>query len=205
MSRPAALPRSLLVAALFLTLLPAPSRADGRFDALRAQAEPLDSLPAFAARYVGSCRDPGERAACEQNVRAARKAMDGRLYATVISERAGELLKVERRGAGFRFLLTPFLDADGLALTHGAPRLDARGRPTIGYLVIDSRPGVDEATVEAALRTGRIELEILFRPEAAFRLSRRGADRSYQGVRARFAAVRLVDGRTGTEIAVKFP
>ena len=197
MSRPTAL--------LLAALLPALVRADERFDALRAGAEPLDSLPAFAARYVGSCRDPGERAACEQNVRAARRALDGRLFATVISERAGELLKVERRGAGFRFLLTPFLDADGLALTHGEPRLDARGRPTIGYLVIDSRPGVDEATVEAALRTGRIELEILFRPEAAFRLARRGADRSYEGVRARFAAVRIVDGRTGAEIAVKFP
>ena len=192
-------------ALLLAALLPALARADDRFEALRAQAEPLDGLPAFAARYVGSCRDPGERAACEQNVRAARRALDGRLFATVLAERTGELLKVERRGAGFRFLFTPFLDADGLALTHGAPRLDARGRPTIGYLVIDSRPGVDEATVEAALRTGRIELEILFRPAGAFRLARKGADRSYQGVRARFAAVRIVDGRTGAEIAVKFP
>jgi len=193
--------RALILAAL----LPAAALADDRFEALRAQAEPLDSLPGFAARYVGSCRDPAERAACLENVRAARKALDGRLFATVISERAREILKVERRGAGFRFLLTPFVDADGLALTHGEPRLDGRGRPTIGYLIVDSRPGVDEAAVDAALRTGRVELEILFRPEAAFKLGGKGADRAYEGVRARFAAIRLVDGRTGAEIAVKFP
>jgi hypothetical protein len=192
--------------ALLLGLvLPAAALADPRFEALRAQAEPLDSLPGFASRYVGSCKDPLERAACEQNVRAARRALDGRLFATVIAERARELIRVERRASGLRFLLTPFVDADGLALTHGEPRLDARGRPTINYLILDSPPGIDEAMVEAALRTGRVELEILFRPEAAFKLARKGADRSYEGVRARFAAVRLVDGRTGAEIAVKFP
>jgi hypothetical protein len=194
------LARALALAAL----LPAAAIADERFEALREKAEPLDSLPGFVARYVGSCKDPLERAACEQNVRAARRAQDGRLFATLLSERAREILRVERRPGGFRFLLTPFVDADGLALSHGEPRLDARGRPTIGYLVLDSRPGVDEAGVEAALRTGRVEVEILFRPEGAWKLGRKG-DRVYEGVRARFAAVRLLDGRTGAEIAVKLP
>jgi hypothetical protein len=195
--------RALLLAALLA--LPGLCSADDRFEALRAQAESLDSLPGFVARYVGSCKDPVERQACLENVKAARKAMDGKLYATLLSERVREILKVERRGAAFRFLLTPFVDADGLALTHGEPRLDARGRPTIGFLILDSRPGVDEAAVDAALRTGRIELEVIFRPEAAYRLGGKKADRDYEGVKARFAAVRLVDGRTGAEIAVKFP
>jgi hypothetical protein len=62
---------------------------------------------------------------------------------------------------------------------------------------------VDEAMVDAALRTGRVELEILFRAEGAWKLKRRGEEGFYEGVKARFAALRLVDGRTGAEIAAK--
>lgn len=192
-------PAALLLAALAAS----PSPAGERFESLRLKAEPIESLSGFAERFVGVCKDPLQRAACEENVKAARKAALGRLFATVISERARELLRVERRGGGFRFLLTPFVDADGLGLTHGEPRLDARGRPAIGYLILDSGPDVDEAVVDAALRTGRVELEILFRPEGVWKLRRRGEGGFYEGVRARFAAVRLVDGRTGTELAVK--
>lgn len=188
---------------LLALLAPLASLADERFEALRQKAEPLDSLAGFAERYVGVCKDPLQRAACEENVKAARKASDGRLFFTVLSERARELVRAERRGSGFRFLITPFVDAGGIGLTHGEPRLDARGRPAIGYLVIDSLPGVDEGVVDAALRTGRVELEILFRPEGAWKLRRRGEGGFYEGVKARFVAVRLVDGRTGTEVAVK--
>jgi hypothetical protein len=188
--------RALLLAAL----VAAPGRADERFDALRQKAEPLESLAGFVERYVGVCKDPLQKAACEENVKVARKGAEGRLFSTVISERARDLLRVERRAGGFRFLVTPFVDADGLALTHGEPRLDARGRPTIGYLIVDSGAGVDEANVDAALRTGRVELEILFRAEGAWKLRRRGESGFYEGVRGRFVAVRLVDGRTGTEI-----
>jgi len=180
-----------------------PALADERFDDLRRKAEPLESLAGFAERYVGLCKDPLERAACQQNVRQARKSVEGRLYAALLAERARELLRVERRGNRFRFLLTPFVDADGLALTHGEPRLDGRGRPSIGFIVLETAAGVDEAMVDAALRTGRVELEILFRAEGAWKLKRRGEDGYFEGVKARFAAVRLVDGRTGAEIAAK--
>lgn len=192
-------------AALLLALLlsPARSAADERFEALRRQAEPLESLAGFAERYVGVCKDPATRAECQANVRQGRKALEGRLYAAVLAERARELLRVERRPKGFRFLVTPFVDADGLALTHGEPRLDGRGRPSIPFIVVDAPAGVDEAMVDAALRTGRVELEIIFRAEGAWKLKRRGEEGFFEGVKARFAALRLVDGRTGAEIAAK--
>jgi len=190
-------------AALALAALP-PARAfaDEAFEVLRRQAEPVESLATFVERFVGRCRDGFERAACEANVKAARKAAEGKLFVAVLAERAREIVQAERRGSGFRFLVTPFVDADGLALTHGEPRLDARGRPAIGLLVVDAAPGVPEETVEAALRTGRLEVEVIFRPEGAWKL-RRPDGGWYEGVRARFAALRLVDGRTGAEIAVK--
>jgi len=181
----------------------APRADDGRFEALRKEAEPLDSLAGFVERYVGVCKDPLERASCEENVKAARKAMRGKLYTALLAERAAQLVRVERRGRAFRFLLTPFVDADGLALTHGQPKLDGRGRPSIPLIILDSHPGVDEGVVDAALRTGRVELEILFRAEGAWKLRRKDEPGFYEGVLGRFAAVRLVDGRTGVEIAAK--
>jgi hypothetical protein len=196
--------RALGLAAAWL-LGPAPVAADERFEALRRQAEPLESLPGFVSRYVGECRDPAAREACEAGVRAARRAAHGRLFATVVSEQARRLVRVERRGAGHRFLFTPFLDAEGYGLTHGEPRLDGSGRPAVGLIAVDAAPGVEEAAIDAALRTGRIELEILFRPEGAWKLRRRGEPGFLEGVRARFAAVRLVDGRTGAELGVKLP
>ncbi len=184
--------------------LAAPARADDRFADLARQAEPIDSLAGFVERYVGLCKDPLERAACQENVKAVRRSVDGKLYAAVLTEKARGLLQVEtRRGGGFRFLLTPFIDADGMALTHGEPRLDGRGRPAIGFIIIDAPVTVDAALVDAALRTGRVELEILFRPAGAWKLKRQGERGDYEGLKARFAAVRLVDGRTGTEIAAK--
>lgn len=196
-------PLTLLAAAL-LCAPPAAAHAGDRFAALSREAEPIDSLAGFVERYVGVCKDPLERTTCLENVKAVRKGMDGRLYLAVLTEKARGLLQVEsRKGGGFRFLLTPFVDADGLALTHGEPRLDARGRPSLGFLVLDSLPSVDPAVVDAALRTGRVELEILFRPAGAWKLKRRGESGDYEGMKARFAAVRLVDGRTGAELAVK--
>jgi len=196
--------RGPLPLALFLLLSAPAARADdARFEALRRTAEPLESLAGFVERYVGVCKDPLERASCEQNVKAGRKAMHGKLYAALLAERARELIRVERRGSAFRFLVTPFVDADGLALSHGQPKLDGRGRPSIPFIVLDSHAGVDEGVVDAALRTGRVELEILFRVEAAWKLRRRDEPGFYEGVLARFAALRLVDGRTGVEIAAK--
>jgi hypothetical protein len=200
-----AFPLRLGKTALLLAAIPSLSTlADEGLEALRRQAESVESLATFVERYVGRCRDGFERGACEANVKAVRKAADGKLFVAVLAERAREIVRAERRGGGFRFLVTPFVDADGLALTHGEPRLDARGRPAIGILVVDAAPAVPEETVEAALRTGRLEVEVFFRPEGAWKL-RRPDGGWYEGVRARFAALRLVDGRTGAEIAVKRP
>ena len=63
--------------------------------------------------------------------------------------------------------------------------------------------GMDEMALESALRTGRVEMEVLFRPEGTWKLKRKGEPGFYEGVRARFLGIRLVESRTGTEIASK--
>jgi hypothetical protein len=115
-------------------------------------------------------------------------------------------VRSERTRSGYRFVVTPFIDGGGLALTHGEPRRqDSAGRPLIQFIVLEGAlpAGMDELALESALRTGRVELEVLFRPEGAWKLKRKGEPGYYEGVKARFIAIRLVDTRSGAEIASK--
>src|SRR6266545_145352 len=167
-----------------------------RFERLATEAQRLQSLGPFLERYVGSCTDAFTRDECQRNVRSTRRSLDGRLYAATIGERTMEIVRAERTRSGWRFVVTPFIDGGGLALTNGEPRGDAQGRPRIGYLVLEgAAEGMDEMALEAALRTGRVELEVLFRPEGTWKMKRRGEPGFYEGVKARFLAMRLVETR----------
>jgi len=194
--------RLVIAAALAASLAPALSRADDRFTALKQRAERLPSLPGFLERFVGGCRDAFERHACEQNVRQSRRAFEGKTLLTTVS--AAELARAESDGSRFRIVLTPFIDGgSGYALTHGEPvGQDQAGRPRIGFVVLHGalRPGVADLEFRSPFRTGFVEMEVVFRPEGTWKLRRRDGG-YYQGVRARFLGVRLVDLRTGDEIA----
>jgi hypothetical protein len=194
--------RALTLLALLSSALS--THADDRFQALRQSARPLDSLGPFLERYVGSCRDEFTRADCEANVRAVRRSLDGHAYAASVAEQTLDIVRPERTARGYRFFVTPFIDGGGIALTHGKPRSqDAAGRPRIGFLVLEGAlpPGMDEMSFESTLRTGRLELEIVFRPEGTWKMKRKGEPGFYEGVKAHFLGVRLVDSRSGAEIA----
>jgi uncharacterized protein DUF6066 len=180
--------------------------ADARFDALRGRAARLDSLGPFLEKYVGACKDPYARVDCERNLREVRRTLDGRAYAASVAEQTLDIVKAQRTRGGWRFVVTPFIDGGGLALTNGEPRRqDAEGRPLIDLLVLDGAlpQGMDEMALESALRTGRLELEVIFRPEGTWKLRRRAERGYYEGVKARFLAMRLVETRTGQEIAAR--
>ncbi|HYG70155.1 MAG TPA: DUF6066 family protein, partial [Anaeromyxobacteraceae bacterium] len=144
-----------------------------------------------------------ERRTCEANVASARRSVAGRLFAVRVPE-AAPLVKAELRGGGFLLLLTPFVDGGGLALTHGAPaRQDAAGHPLIAFIPIEGTlpPGTMDLEFQSPFRTGAVELEIVFEPQRTWKLKRRGERGFYEGVAARFLGVRVVDARTGNEIA----
>jgi Family of unknown function (DUF6066) len=192
--------------ALALLLLAAPplASADGRFAALRDHAQRLDSLGPFLERYVGSCRDAFTRADCEQNVRRVRRGLTGSVFSASVAEQTLDLVKLLRTRSGYRFVVTPFIDGGGLALTNGEPHSqDAAGHPLINFIVLEGAlpDGMDELALESALRTGRVEMEVLFRPEGTWKLKRKGEPGFYEGVRAKFLGIRLVESRTGAEIA----
>ena len=188
---------------LLLPLAPPAATASERFDAVRERAEPLPSLAGFLDRYVGDCKEGPERRTCEENVLAARRAFSGKAFHARMGQ-VMELLRVELRGNRFRIFFTPFVDGGrGYALTRGAPTgQDAAGRPRIPFLLLEGTLPADRTDLEfqGPFRTGNVELEVVFRPEGIWKMKRRDAGH-YQGVKARFLAVRLVDPRTGAEIA----
>ncbi len=199
-------PMYLLRTLVLLSALAAlPARGGDRFDSLLGEAERIDSLEAFLARYVGRCTDIYERQVCEQNVSRARRAAQGRLFAVRVSE-AASLVRAQTSGDRFTILFTPFVDGGGLALTHGEPhQQDASGHPLIGLIPIRGSlpPGTMEMEFQGPFRSGAVEMEIVFRPERTWKLRRRGEGGFYEGVAARFVGVRLVDARTGAQIASK--
>jgi hypothetical protein len=195
-----------LLAALFALLLALPASArEVDFDDAARGAERLDGLEGFLARYVGHCTDRYEKQRCEANVAEARKAAAGKAFTVRVTEAAG-LVRAQRKGAGYVLLLTPFVDGGGLALTQGAPtRRDAAGRPVVNLVPIPAElpDGMMDMEFESPFRTGAIDLEIVFRPEKVWRLARRGEKGDYEGVAARFLAVRVLDARTGAPIAAR--
>ena len=196
----------LLLPLIIAALLASPSaRAQDGFDALQASAEKLEALEPFLSRFLGRCDDPFTRRVCEQNLASARRAVAGKTFVVRVPD-AATLVRADLANGRYLLLLTPFIDGGGRALTHGEPTgQDAAGHPRVGLIPIKGTlpPGTMDLEFQSPFRTGAVELEIVFRPEKAWRLPRRGERGDYEGLAARFLGVRVVDGRTGTPIATK--
>jgi hypothetical protein len=191
--------------ALLLLASVAPARAGERFDALATSAQRVEALELFLSRYVGRCTDVYERRTCEANVQAARRAASGKTFAVRISD-AAPLVRAELQGDSFTLLVTPFVDGGGFALTHGAPaRQDAAGNPIVNLIPIRGRlpAGMLDMEFQGPFRTGAVELEIVFEPQKAWRMPRKREKGEFEGVAARFVAIRVLDARTGNEIAAR--
>jgi hypothetical protein len=192
------------LAIALLAALAAPAAAATDFATAATGAERLQTLEPFLTRYVGHCTDVYERRTCEANVAASRRAVAGKTFAVRVPD-AAALVHPKLQGEKFVLLVTPFVDGGGLALSNGAPlRQDPQGNPLVGLIPISGKipPGTMELEFQGPFRTGAIELEIVFRPERTWRLPRREGG-SYEGVAARFLAIRVLDARTGAEIASK--
>lgn len=175
------------------------------FDDLAAKAKRVDALEPFLARYIGRCTDRFEKITCEKNVAAARREVAGKAFAVRVAD-AATLVRPQLDGERFTLLLTPFVDGGGYALTHGAPaRQDSAGRPVVGLIPVKGKlpPGMMEMEFQGPFRTGAVELEIVFVPEKAWHLKRKGEPGELEGVAAKFLGVRVLDARTGKEIASK--
>lgn len=198
------MPPLRLVLAL-AALAAAPAAFAASFDEVAARAQRVEALESFLARYVGHCTDPYERPTCMRNVAQARKQVSGKTFTIRIPD-AAALVRPTLEGDRFVLLVTPFVDGGGYGLTHGAPtRQDAAGRPVVGLIPIKGKlpAGTLEMEFQSPFRVGAIELEIVFAPEKAWKMKRKGEPGDLEGVAARFVAIRVLDARTGKEIAAK--
>lgn len=192
--------------ALFAAL---PARADApkAFIALRDRAEPVETLTTFLDRYVGHCNDPFEKAACLANARRDRTQMTDHSYYAILGESACRMLRAGAYNPASRELrldLTPFFEAGDFALTDGAPiGLDGEGRPRIALLPMTSSlpSGWLPMDMERLLRSGQVRVHLIFKPLGLWSLPDRSGGK-LEGVRSKFLAVRLVNARTGEEIAL---
>lgn len=191
------------VALLLAAALPSSPALAATFDELAAKAQRVDALEPFLARYVGRCTDIYERATCQKNVAAARKEVSGKTFAVRVPD-AAALVRPMLEGERFTLLVTPFVDGGGYGLTHGAPaKQDATGHPVVGLIPIKGKlpPGTLEMEFQGPFRTGAVELDIVFTPEKAWHLKRKGEPGDLEGVAAKFLGVRVLDARSGKEIA----
>lgn len=200
MHRKAALP-----CLLALLLAPAISLSDDRFVAAAAKAERLEDLRIFLGKYVGKCTDPIERRTCEANVAAFRKAAAGKTFVVRVNE-ASQVIRTQPKTDRVVLLLTPFIDGGGYALTRGEPRRqDADGNPLMDLVPLEVAlpPGMMEMEFLSPFRSGAIDLELVFRPDRAWKLKRKGEPGSFEGLAARFLALRVLNARDDSEIAAK--
>jgi hypothetical protein len=190
------------IAALLLAAAPAPSRADERFAAAAAKAQRVEDLRHFLEAYVGRCTDPMEKRACEAGVEAFRRKAAAATWIIRLGDTAS-LVKVQPRGEKMLLLVTPFFDGGGFAITRGAPvRQDASGSPLVDLFPVEAKlaPGQMEMEFMSPFRSGAIEIELVFRTEGAWKLKRRGEPGAFEGVAARFLAIRILNARDGSEI-----
>jgi hypothetical protein len=194
------------LALLIATALLASPALGAPFDEVAAKAQKVEALEPFLARYVGKCTDRYEKATCEKNVSSARRAVNGKAFTVRVPD-AASLLRPQIEGDKFLLLFTPFIDGGGgYALTHGAPaRQDEAGRPVVPLVVLKGKlpPGMMEMEFQRPFRSGAVELELVFAPEKAWKMKRKGEPGDLEGVAARFLGVRVLDARSGKEIASK--
>lgn len=190
-----------------MVLVPAVAlgEVDRRFAQLRDNAEPLASVGAFVDKYVGDCLSPmlGGRD-CEKNAEGIRRAANGKKYYLIITEGTSNVLQmgeVDVRSGRFILNLTPFFAGSNSAVTHGAPsKIDANGNVVLPFIRIESvlpdgwNPGMMGRQVQAqALR-----IQVVFTVLDLWTLPKKGG--KLKGVKARFDAVVVTDGRTGTQV-----
>lgn len=197
-----------LVMVLVLVLVPAVAVAevDARFAQLRDSAEPLVSVSAFVDKYVGDCVSAmlgGSE--CERNAQAFRRAAHGKKYYVLVTEGTGSVLQMAEmdvRAGRFILNLTPFLAGSSSAITHGAPsRVDASGNLVLPFLRVASTlpDGWSPAMMGRQVQAQGLRLQVVFTVQDLWTLPKKGGGR-LRGVKTRFDAVVITDGRTGTQV-----
>ena len=191
---------------MLLALLPAVALGEGRFDELRKEAVSFDgSLGDLLELYLGDCGQASNTANCKNRSRDFQAQARGKRFYTLIREDEAGMLGMSTgtsRGGDFTVEVTPFFPGAEHALTNAVPKkTDPQGNPILAVLMIPGTlPGAE--TVEDMQRLFKnrgVRLELLFRPEEAWALAKKGGGK-LTGVKAKIDAIQ-VTSRTGAVLA----
>ena len=185
------------------------AEAPKAFANLRDAAQPVESLTAFLSRFVGTCTDIEERAACLTNARKARNELVGKSFYVILDRDSTRMFKggsFNPANREYTIEMTPFFEAGGLGLTNGEPKgQDSEGRPRIQIEPILMTLPVDvlPMDMERLLRTQNVKVHLVFKPLGLWSLPAKSGGPKMDGVNAKFLAVRLTNARDGEDLALR--
>lgn len=191
---------------MLLVLLPAIALGEGRFDELRQEAVSFDgSLGDLLELWLGDCGQASNTANCKNRSRDFQTQAKGKRFYTLIREDEAGMLGMSTgtsRGGDFTVEVTPFFPGAEHALTNAVPKkTDAQGNPILAVLMIPGTlPGVETVDdMQRLFKNRGVRLELLFRPEEAWALAKKGGGK-LTGVKAKLDAIQ-VTSRTGAVLA----
>ncbi|MGZ5958128.1 MAG: DUF6066 family protein [Myxococcaceae bacterium] len=187
-------------------VLPAVALGEGRFDELRTEAVSFDgSLGDLLELYLGDCGQASNTANCKNRSRDFQAQARGKRFYTLIREDEAGMLGMstgKSRGGDFTVEVTPFFPGAEHALTNAVPKkTDAQGNPILAVLMIPGTlPGAETVDdMQRLFKNRGVRLELLFRPEEAWALAKKGGGK-LTGVKAKLDAIQ-VTSRTGAVLA----
>jgi hypothetical protein len=191
---------------MLLALLPAIALGEGRFDELRQEAVSFEgSLGDLLELWLGDCGQASNTANCKNRSRDFQAQAKGKRFYTLIREDEAGMLGMstgKSRGGDFTVEVTPFFPGAEHALTNAVPKkTDAQGNPILAVLMIPGTlPGVETVDdMQRLFKNRGVRLELLFRPEEAWALAKKGGGK-LTGVKAKLDAIQ-VTSRTGAVLA----
>lgn len=188
----------LLAAAL---ALPAAARG-GDLASFFGKATRVPDLAAYVARTTTPCTgSAATKGRCQKEV--AKLLASSYDHQKVVRVPGAGLVRIVPRGDALFLLVASRLPAGPASLTHGTPEaIEEGGEPatrnleTQVYFPPDTA-AADRAALEAALRGGAVDVELVFTPKKAWTLG------DQRGLAANFFAIRLLDAKTGKELAAE--
>ena len=189
-----------------LALVPAVALAEGRFEELRKSAQQFDGgLGEFLELYLGDCGTASNTANCRNRSKEFQGQAKGKRFYTLVREDEAGMLGMNtgtRAGGDFTIEVTPFFPGSEHALTNAVPKkTDAKGNPILPVMMIPAKlPGVETVEdMERLFKNRGVRVELLFEPEQAWALPRKGST-TLTGVKAKLEAIQ-VTSRTGAVLA----
>lgn len=187
---------------LMLVMVLTAAKPGANFDAVKQNADGLDSPAQAISAIVGSCddKDIEMQIKCQDNLKKSSEQYKGKRYYIDLGAGHQQVLEFEGvHGDKARFLWVPMFDpGTGQPLTAQVPtKLNADGWPVLPKKVIDGKlpAGASGGELQRLARLGQVNIELVGKFDKTWELS--GKEKKVRGVVFKIEGLRLAQARTG--------